>query len=109
MHIGVVLLRQEKLLIFPTVSGLVGCKLLGTLSKDNVILDHKYNHRINNQPEVRLRVGTFDVGVLAHVASRISSSPSIRHLASSPGSFYRRLFLHIGPDKYKTSAKRQPS
>ena len=58
-------------------------------------------HGINNQPEVRL--------VLAHVASRISSSPSIRHLASSPGSFYRRFFLHIGPYKYKTSAKRQSS
>ena len=40
-------------------------------------------HRINNQPEVRLRVGAFDVGVLAHVASRILSLPSIRHLASS--------------------------
>ena len=64
-----------------------------------------YNHRINNQPEVRLRVGAFDVGVLTHVASRISSSPSIRRLASSPGSFYRRVFfLHIGPYKYKTSA-----
>ena len=31
----------------------------------------RFGHRINNQPEVRLRVGAFDVGVLAHVASRI--------------------------------------
>ena len=31
----------------------------------------QWRHRINNQPEVRLRVGAFDVGVLAHVASRI--------------------------------------
>ena len=29
--------------------------------------------------KVRLYVGTFDVYVLAHVASRISTSPSIRH------------------------------
>ena len=74
-----------------------------------IILLTVQNHRINNQPEVRLRVGAFDVGVLAQVASRISSSPSIRHLASSPSSFYRRFFWHIGPYKYKTSAKRQPS
>ena len=32
-----------------------------------------------DEPEVRLSVGTFEVDVLAHVASRISSSPSIRH------------------------------
>ena len=75
----------------------------------NITVNSRYSHRINNQPDVRLRVGAFDVGVLAHVASRISSSPSIRHLASYPGSFYRRFFLHIGPYKYKTSAKRQPS
>ena len=66
-------------------------------------------HRINNQPEVRLRVGAFDVSVLAHVDSRISSWPSIRHVASSTGSFYRRVCLHIGPYKYKWSGKRQPS
>ena len=50
------------------------------------------SHGINNQPEVRLRVGAFDVGVLAHVASRISSSPSIRHLASSPVVFTAGFF-----------------
>ena len=41
MHNGVELLRQEKLLIIPTVSRVVGCKLLGTLSKDDVILNYK--------------------------------------------------------------------
>ena len=38
------------------------------------------------QPEVRLSVGVFEVDVLAHVASRILSSPSIRH----PGKFPRQ-------------------
>ena len=37
---------------------------------------------------VYFSVGTFQVDVLAHVASRISSSPSIRH----PGKFPRQLF-----------------
>ena len=48
-------------------------------------------------------VGTFEVDV--------SSSPSIRHPGEFPRqfTFYRRLFLYIGPNyKYKTSAKRQP-
>ena len=42
------------------------------------MLSTRPRHRID-QPEVQLSVGTFEVGVLAHVASRISSSPSIRH------------------------------
>ena len=42
--------------------------------------------RNRDQPQVQLYVGTFEVYVLAHVASRISSSPSIRH----PGKFPKR-------------------
>ena len=46
--------------------------------------------------------------------SRMSPRASHRRhqyaiLASSPGSFYSRLFSYIGPYKYKTSAKRQSS
>ena len=46
------------------------------------------------------------------VSSRMSPRASHRRhryaiLASSPGSFYRRLFSYTGPYKYKTSAKRQ--
>ena len=48
-----------------------------------------------DQPEVQLFVGTFEVHVLAHVASRISLSPSIRHLGKFPCSFDRRLFSYI--------------
>ena len=48
-----------------------------------------------DQSEVQLYVGTIEVDVLAHVASRISSSPSIRH----PGKFPRQFlppafFIH---------------
>ena len=47
------------------------------------------------------------------MSSRMSPRASQRRhqyviLASSPGSFYRRLFSYIAPYRYKTSAKRQP-
>ena len=47
-----------------------------------------------DQPEVRLCVGTFQVDVLAHIASRISSSPSwLVYPAVFTSSFYRILVL----------------
>ena len=47
---------------------------------------HKQSLQTQNrdQPEVRLSVDTFEVDVLAHLIVAI--------LASSPGSFHRRLF-----------------
>ena len=45
------------------------------------------------KPEVQLSVGTFEVRVLAHVASPISSSPSIRHSGKFPRQFLPLAFF----------------
>ena len=67
-----------------TAQGMRKIELMGGITLEKcelwVLSAGDHNHRINNQPEVRLRVGTFDVGVLVHVTSRISSSPSIRQV-----------------------------
>ena len=63
-----VVLHPVNNVVLPTVNNVV----LPTVN--NVVLHLVNNYR--DQPEVQLSVGTFEVGVLAHVASRISSSPS---------------------------------
>ena len=61
---------------------------------------------INQKSKNKMSVDSFEVYVLAHVASRISSSPSIRH----PGKFSRQFLLRaFFVYKYKMSAKRHPS
>ena len=52
---------------------------IDTWASINLVRTHSIDTQNRDQPEVQLCVGTFEVDVLAHVASRISSSPSIRH------------------------------